>query len=247
LNSFEESITVSMSKHKISRREFVAGTGVAAAGFILGFTTRPLIPSTIIPPNIPANPSEALHLLLQGNQRFVSGSQIHPDQSVADRRAELATEQAPWAMVLGCMDSRVPPEVVFDLGLGDIFATRTAGQVIDDVVLGSIEYGVEEGVKLVMVLGHQNCGAVKATIKTMVSNGHADGHIEALVDAIRPAVEQAKNLPGDLLDNSVRANVTLQIESLKKNEIISHALDLGAINLVGARYDLQTGQVEVIT
>lgn len=236
-----------MAKRTISRREFVAGTGLAAAGFMLGFTTRQLIPSTIIPQSIPATPSEALHLLLQGNQRYLSGSQIYPDQSVADRRAELATEQAPWAMVLGCMDSRVPPEVVFDLGLGDIFATRTAGQVIDDVVLGSIEYGVEEGVKLIMVLGHQNCGAVKATIKTIESNGHADGHIAVLVDAIRPAVEQAKNLPGELLDNAVRTNIALQVASLKKNEIVSHAIDLGAINLVGARYDLRTGQVEVIT
>ncbi|MGA2783673.1 MAG: carbonic anhydrase [Candidatus Bathyarchaeia archaeon] len=236
-----------MPKRKVSRREFVAGTGLAAAGFMLGFTTRQLVPSTIIHQSIPATPSEALHLLLQGNQRFVSGSQIHPDQSVADRRAELATEQAPWAMVVGCIDSRVPPEVVFDLGLRDIFATRTAGQVIDNVVLGSIEYGVEEGVKLVMVLGHQNFGAVKATIKTMGSNGHVDGHIAALVDAIRPAVEQAKNLPGELLDNSVRTNIALQVELLKKNEIVSQAIDLGAINLVGARYDLRTGQVEVIT
>lgn len=135
---------------------------------------------------------------------------------------------------------------MFDQGLGDIFAARTAGQVSDDAVLGSIEFAVEEGVKLVMVLGHQNCGAVKATIQTLESGGHADGHIQALVEAIRPAFEQAKGLAGDLVDNTVRANIALQVASLKKNEIVSHALDLGAINLVGARYDLQTGKVEVI-
>lgn len=146
------------------------------------------------------------------------------------------------------MDSRVPPELVFDQGLGDLFVVRTAGQVIDNVVLGSLEYAVEEGVKLVMVLGHQSCGAVKATIQVLQTNGHADGQIETLVEAIKPAVLEAQFQQGDLLDNAVSTNVALEVEYLKSSsQIISHALDQGTIGLVGARYDLGTGAVSVMS
>lgn len=119
--------------------------------------------------------------------------------------------------------------------------------MIDNVVLGSLEYAVEEGVKLIMVLGHQSCGAVKATIQTLQTNGHAEGQIAAIVEAIKPAVVVAQSQPGDLLDNSVKANVTLEVEYLKSSsQIISHALDQGAIKLVGARYDLGTGAVSIL-
>jgi carbonic anhydrase len=146
------------------------------------------------------------------------------------------------------VDSRVPPEIVFDQGLGDLFVARSAGQVIDDAVLGSVEFAVEEGAKLVVVLGHQSCGAVKATIQVMEQGGHADGQIEVLVDAIKPAVEIAKTQAGDLLDNAVRANVALELRQLQSiSPIISHALDNGSIRLVGARYDLGTGIVETLS
>jgi carbonic anhydrase len=129
-----------------------------------------------------------------------------------------------------------------------MFVARTAGQVIDNVVLGSLEYAVEEGVKLLMVLGHQSCGAVKATINTIQNHGHPEGQIAALVEAITPAVLQAESQPGDLLDNAVRANVALEVEYLKSSSaIISSAADQGAIKLVGARYDLQTGAVSLLT
>jgi carbonic anhydrase len=142
----------------------------------------------------------------------------------------------------------VPPEIVFDQGLGDLFVARTAGQVIDNVVLGSLEFAVEEGVKLIMVLGHQSCGAVKATIQTLQTNGHAEGQIATLVEAIKPAVIEAESQPGDLLDNSVRANVALEVQYLKSSsQIILDALDQGTIGLVGARYDLGTGAVSVIS
>jgi carbonic anhydrase len=148
---------------------------------------------------------------------------------------------------MGCIDSRVPPELVFDQGLGDLFVARTAGQVIDNVILGSLEFAVEEGVKLIMVLGHQNCGAVKATIQTLQTNGHAEGQIGTLVEAIKPAVIQAQSQPGDLLDNSVRANVALEVKYLKSSsQIISHALDHNAIKVVGAIYDLATGAVSLL-
>lgn len=176
----------------------------------------------------------------------MQGSPIHPNQS-AERQAEVAQGQHPWAAILGCIDSRVPPELVFDQGLGDMFVARTAGQVIDDAVLGSLEFAVEEGVKLIMVLGHQSCGAVKATINTIQTDGHPEGQVATLVQAIKPAVIEAQSEPGDLLDNSVKANVTLEVEYLKSSSsIISTAVGEGAIKLVGARYALETGAVTPI-
>jgi carbonic anhydrase len=233
---------------RISRRQFVSTSAFAAGSFVLGYATKTLIVSQILPPSGPAvsTADEALNNLMAGNARYVQGSPIHPNQS-AERQAEVAQGQHPWAAILGCIDSRVPPELVFDQGLGDLFVARTAGQVIDNVVLGSLEYAVEEGVKLIIVLGHQSCGAVKATIQTLQTNGHAEGQIAAIVEAIKPAVVVAQSQPGDLLDNSVKANVTLEVEYLKSSsQIISHALDQGAIKLVGARYDLGTGAVNLL-
>jgi carbonic anhydrase len=234
---------------KISRRQFVSASAVAAGGFVVGYATKSLILSQILPPPEPAvnTPTDALNNLMAGNVRYTQGSPIHPNQS-AERQAEVAQGQHPWAAILGCIDSRVPPELVFDQGLGDLFVARTAGQVIDNVVLGSLEFAVEEGVKLIMVLGHQNCGAVKATIQTLQTNGHAEGQIETLVEAIKPAVIEAQSQPGDLLDNSVTANVTMEVEYIQSSsQIISDALAQGSIGLVGARYDLETGAVSVLS
>jgi carbonic anhydrase len=234
---------------KISRRQFVSTSAFTAGGFVLGYTTKSLILSQTLPPPEPAvnTPNDALNNLMAGNARYMQGSPIHPNQS-AERQAEVAQGQQPWAAILGCIDSRVPPEIVFDQGLGDLFVARTAGQVIDNVVLGSLEFAVEEGVKLIMVLGHQSCGAVKATIQTLQTNGHAEGQIATLVEAIKPAVIEAESQPGDLLDNSVRANVALEVEYLKSSsQIILDALNQGTIGLVGARYDLGTGAVSVIS
>ena len=234
---------------KVSRRQFVSTSVFTAGGFVLGYVTKGLVLSQILPPPEPAvnTPDGALNNLMAGNARYMQGSPIHPNQS-AERQAEVAQGQQPWAAILGCIDSRVPPEIVFDQGLGDLFVARTAGQVIDNVVLGSLEFAVEEGVKLIMVLGHQSCGAVKATIQTIQTNGHAESQIATLVEAIKPAVIEAESQPGDLLDNSVRANVALEVQYLKSSsQIILDALDQGTIGLVGARYDLGTGAVSVIS
>jgi carbonic anhydrase len=234
---------------KISRRQFVSTSAFTAGGFVLGYATKSLILSQTLPPPESAvnTPDDALNNLMAGNARYMQGSPIHPNQS-AERQAEVAQGQQPWAAILGCIDSRVPPEIVFDQGLGDLFVARTAGQVIDNVVQGSLEFAVEEGVKLIMVLGHQSCGAVKATIQTLQTNGHAEGQIATLVEAIKPAVIEAESQPCDLLDNSVRANVALEVEYLKSSsQIILDALDQGTIELVGARYDLGTGAVSVIS
>jgi len=234
---------------KISRRQLVSTSAFVVGGFVLGYATNSLILSQTLPSPTPpvATPDDALSVLMAGNARYVDHSPVHPNQS-AERQAEVAQGQHPWAAILGCIDSRVPPELVFDQGLGDLFVARTAGQVIDNVVLGSLEYAVEEGIKLIMVLGHQSCGAVKATIQTLQSNGHAEGQIETLVEAIKPAVIQAQSQPGDLVDNSVRANVALELEYLKSSsQIISQALDHQMIKTVGAIYDLTTGAVNLLT
>jgi len=233
---------------KISRRQFVSSSAFAAGGFVLGYASNSLIQSQILPPlgTAPTTPDEALNNLMIGNARYMNGAPIHPNQS-AERQAEVAQGQQPWAAILGCIDSRVPPELVFDQGLGDLYVARTAGQVIDNVVLGSLEYAVKTGVKLIMVLGHQGCGAVQATIQILQTNGNAPGQIAAIVEAIKPAVVAAESQPGDLLDNSMRANVTLEVEYVKSSsQMISHALDDGSIKLVGAGYDLHTGAVSLI-
>ena len=187
---------------------------------------------------------QAMKNLMEGNARFVSGNAIHPDQSIADRRAELVTSQHPFAVIVTCSDSRVPPEIVFDQGLGDIFVIRTAGEVMDNVTLGSIEYAVDHlNVPLVLVLGHDGCGAVEVA----VSGGEAHGHIVGLVEAIKPAVETAKGMKGDLLNNSIDVNTQNIVAKLKSSgPILSLAVKQDKLKILGARYRLDSGMVNIM-
>ncbi len=199
-------------------------------------------------PEMPVNNAEdALKKLIAGNQRFVTDKPGHPHQSAA-RRTETAAGQKPFAIVLGCADSRVAPEQVFDQGIGDLFVVRVAGNVLDNTTLGSLEFAVAEfGAPLIVVLGHEKCGAVKATIEALEHKGEkAPGEIPSLVSAIQPAVEHVKGKPGDLLDNGVRENIARVVDHLKKaNPVLTKALKDGKLKIVGARYDLDTGAVEV--
>jgi carbonic anhydrase len=189
---------------------------------------------------------EALQRLLAGNQRYAAGQPTHPNLT-ASRRAEVTLGQKPFAMILGCVDSRVPPELIFDCGLGDLFVIRTAGQVIDRAVLGSLEFGVAElHIPLLVVLGHAKCGAVMATVETMVHYGRAEADIQTLVEAIRPAVTQAQGQPGDLLDNAVRANIGLNIRRLKDSSLLAEVAHKGELKIIGAHYALETGIVEIL-
>jgi len=185
-----------------------------------------------------------LQQLIAGNERYASGHPLHPHQDV-DRRTEVASGQHPIAIVVGCSDSRVPPEIVFDQGLGDIFVVRTAGEVVDDQALGSIEYAVEHlHVHLIVVLGHENCGAVAAA----VAGGEAPGHIGSVVAAIEPAVEKARHEPGNLLENAIDENVRLVVGKIESSgPILSHEVASGELKVVGARYDLGPGTVEWLT
>jgi carbonic anhydrase len=188
------------------------------------------------------NANHALEKLKAGNQRYVVGQLVHHHQSGSRMRA-IAIGQHPFAVILGCADSRVPPEIIFDQGLGDLFVIRVAGNIVDDAILGSIEYAVKElSTSLVLVLGHERCGAVAATIK------HAEvlGHISTLLNAIQPAVEIAKNEPGDLLDNAVRANIKLVVDQLKSSFPVSDLVKQDKLKIMGAQYNLDCGTVEII-
>lgn len=186
---------------------------------------------------------QPLQKLVDGNKRFTDSKQIHSNQT-SERRLEVAKGQKPFAVVVTCSDSRVPPEIIFDQGLGDLFVIRTAGNIIDDIGLGSIEYAVEHlGVQLIVVLGHEKCGAVDAAVK----GGHAEGHIQNLIDAIRPAVEKERKNKGDLLDNSVKANVLRVVDQLNSSEpILKEFVHEKKLTVVGARYDLDDGAVAIL-
>lgn len=191
----------------------------------------------------PVPHDESLKRLMDGNERFIAGHATHTTRD-AKRRAEVAQGQKPFAIVVSCSDSRVGPEVVFDQGVGDLFVVRTAGHVVDDVGLGSIEYAVEHlGSAFILVLGHERCGAVAAT----VAGGEAHGHIPSIVKAIKPAVAKTKGQPGDAVDNAVRAQVLEVTAQLQKaGPVLADRVKAGKLKVVGARYDLDTGRVEIV-
>lgn len=190
---------------------------------------------------------EGQERLEAGNARYVAGESAHPDQSI-DRRSSVAATQAPFAAILSCADSRVPPEVIFDQGLGDLFVVRSAGQVIDHAVLGSLQYGVEHlETPLLVVLGHSGCGAVKATVEAIEKKSKPSGtDIDALVNAIRPAVLEAEEIGAsekNLVSVSIDINVERIVEHLKSVAVLNEASTLRKVKIVGAVYSLDTGQV----
>ena len=186
-------------------------------------------------------PAEAISKLKEGNGCYTSGNLQHPGQT-SERRAELAKTQHPFATILSCSDSRVPPEIVFDQGLGDLFIVRVAGNVINDEGLGSVEYSVDHlGSRLILVLGHQNCGAVKAARETIAAKGNAPGHIESLVTAIKPAVEATAK---EDLDATIKVNVKHVVQALRSSTpILKAEVDSGKIQVIGGYYSLDTGAV----
>jgi carbonic anhydrase len=217
------------------------GRFVSLAGLILLAASLRGIYAAEPATNITAD--EALARLKAGNERFVTGQVTHPNAG-ADRRAEVAKGQKPYAIVVGCSDSRVGPEVVLDQGLGDLFVVRTAGNVVDDVALGSIEYAAEHfGVPVILVLGHTRCGAVSAA----VAGGEVPGHVGSIVEKIKPAVEETKGKEGDAVDNAVRANVRNVVNQLRgAGPILSGLVKAGKLRVVGGCYDLDTGKVGMV-
>jgi carbonic anhydrase len=195
-------------------------------------------------------PDQALQKLKDGNARFVAMKGVDPNLS-SERRVAVAAGQNPFAGIIGCVDSRVPPELVFDRGLGDLFVGRVAAAIADDSQVGSMEFGVSEfNIPLLVVLGHEKCGAVKATIEATEHNQTvAPGQIGAVVGPIIPAVKNAESnhgRGGDLLDLAVRESVKLSTAALRTSPVLSGLISGGKLRVVGARYDLASGRVEFI-
>ena len=184
---------------------------------------------------------------MKGNRRYVEGVTKRVD--FEDERSALASGQNPFAGILSCADSRVGPEYAFDVGRGDIFVCRVAGNFADTNTIASFEYGVAVlGVPLIMVLGHGSCGAVSSTIKAVKDGETFPGHIPSLVKNISPAVKAMLNQPGDLLANSIRENVLLTVQNLKTaTPILNKAVTENKLKIVGGVYNLHTGEIELVS
>lgn len=191
-----------------------------------------------------ANPYYALQKLKGGNKRFEEGRSIHPRQDPALIES-LAEGQAPFAIIVGCSDSRVSAEALFDQGFGDLFVGRTAGQVMAQASYATIEYAyLNLGTKLIVVLGHTSCGAVSAAVQIPQD---PPGHIVTLINAIKPAALAVKDMEGDQINNAVRQNVINQVNELRSLEsVLSDAYGAGKLLIVGAVYSLDTGKVEIL-
>src|ERR1044072_3817652 len=178
--------------------------------------------------------------LKTGNKHHVAHRYQHPHETL-DRQRQLVSGQHPHAEILSCSDSRVPPEIVFDQGLGDLFVVRVAGNVVTDTEIGSLEYGAEHlHIPVLVVLGHESCGAVTAAVK----GDPPEGHIAALVDLIKPAGEKTRAMPGDPVSNAVRMNVEMLGNQLRSpTPILSELVAHGTLRSVGALYSIPTGAV----
>ncbi|MFD5796574.1 carbonic anhydrase [Streptomyces diastatochromogenes] len=220
-----------------NRRAFLTATAV---------TALTAAPATAAPGPRP-HPARAAHTartaldeLLAGNRRYAAGRPRHPHDSPG-RRHLLAAAQHPFAVIVGCIDSRVPPELVFDQGLGDLLCIRTAGQVLDEAVLGSIQYGVQElDVPLVLVLGHERCGAVAATLDHLRTGTPVPGHLELLVDEIAPAARRTRALPGDWAEHTMRAHTAWVRDAIRADPAF------GSAQVEAARFDLDSGHVSLL-
>ncbi len=239
---------------KFSRRRLLRAAAIAAAGFGLHGPVEHLgAAPTGTARKTSGRPGadQVLQDLLAGNERFANGRPSSPRRRPADFSA-LAEGQYPEAVVIGCADSRVAPEILFDVGVGDLFVVRVAGNVVSGAgaaVKGSIEYAIAElNVPLIVVLGHSSCGAVKAAMKHIDAKDSLPGAINDLVELIKPAVTRSRGLPGDPLENAIRTNVTTGVERLNGLEpIVAGSVAAGKVKVVGAVYELRTGRVTLVS
>jgi carbonic anhydrase len=241
-------MSIQRSKINLSRRSLfkfgagAIGTGVLTAG--LGsnlLAAEKKVPVTPVEDNI--TPDKALQELLDGNDRFVKSKRRNPNQTQS-RLVEVAKSQKPFASILGCADSRVPSEIVFDQGLGDLFVCRIAGNIATTQQIGSLEFGsLVLGAKVIMVMGHERCGAVDAAIK----GAQVPGQIGSLLQAIKPSVESSKEQSGDKLENACKANILAQVEKLKSSSVLSELIKAEKLKIVGGYYDLDTGKISLVS
>ncbi|HEY9702710.1 MAG TPA: carbonic anhydrase [Allocoleopsis sp.] len=228
----------------ISRRNLLIGAASAVGtGLVtVGLGKDLLSPEPVIAQNN-VTPDQAIKQLMAGNDRFIKQKRKYPHQTIA-RLKEVAKGQNPYAAILGCADSRVPLEIVFDQGLGDLFVVRVAGNIVTPEETGSLEFGtLVLGAKVIMVLAHSECGAVKSTIQ----GGSVPGQIGSLLEAIKPAVDKTEGKKGDRLINATKQNVLEQIEKLKASPVISQLITDGKLKVIGGYYDLKTGKVSMVS
>ena len=189
------------------------------------------------------NVNKLIDRLIEGNKRFIRGNLTVTNESVADRR-KVSKTQKPFAVIIACSDSRVPPILIFDQKIGDLFVIRVAGNIVDDVSLGSIEFAVKYlDTKLIVVLGHKRCGAVEAAI----NNTSPSYNLEAIVKEIKPAVERARLDSKDLWESSIMNNVDMVVDKIRKSKpIIKEFIDRGEVKVIGGYYDIDNGKVDFI-
>lgn len=225
----------------------IGGVGLAAAAGGVLWTAREAVEPQQADAQEkpkPVPPDAALQRMIEGNKRFTQDKRQNPHQSRL-RLQETAAAQYPFAAMLSCADSRVPSEIIFDQGIGDFFVVRMAGNVVSPTAIGSLEFStVVLGVQLIMVMGHQRCGAVAAAVK----GDPLPGRIGTFVEDIKPAVARIQGKSGDPVENAVVANVQYQVEVLKQTSVILAGLiKEGKLKIVGGRYDLGTGEVTIVT
>ena len=199
---------------------------------------------------IPAQ--DALTLLREGNARYVSDTRLGDDATGARRRIELAAQQSPFAIILGCSDSRVPAEIVFDQGLGDLFVIRVAGNIVAPSQIGSVEFAAERyGTRLVVVLGHSSCGAIIATLEELGRNSREQSpNLRSIVNRVRPSIQpllstSLANDPEALMKHAVRANIRMSADHLRHgSELLEQLSQNAGLMIVGAEYNLESGVVE---
>ena len=234
-------------RSRLSRRHLL-GAGLAVAGMAAssGLSSTPVFAQASVPPNA-ITPDAALSRILDGNARYAGNTSTNKDFSAG--RAARAEAQYPVAAILGCADSRVAPELVFDQGPGQLFIVRVAGNFINDDGLASLEYGVNFlGVPLIIVLGHSGCGAVSATIKVIQEGTVLPGHLPELVKALKPGIEAAiKKKPSDLLVEATKENVRHNVGRLQTSgPVLKDVVAAGKLKVVGGYYDIATGKVSLV-
>lgn len=244
----------------LSRRAWLGVAGAATVATLAGCgstktksgpTVTVTVPRSAVIPDenelpVITDPQVALDTLMAGNQRFVKNRLQEPGRDPA-RRLKLAQGQHPFATILACSDSRLPPELIFDQGFGDLFVVRVAGNIVDDSLVGSIEYAVDHlHTPLIMVIGHEKCGAVEATLESIQQHQPAIGDIKVLVAAITPAVAAAEQRSGDLLDNTVRANAQQSLDTINKSSELTGPLSSGQFKAIAAYYSIDDGRVSLI-
>jgi carbonic anhydrase len=234
------------NRFALDRRSFLSlsAAGIAATSV---FHSRPSFAAGAATTSVTAD--EALAKLKAGNERYVSAPQLCAFD-LSTQREHVTKGQTPWATVITCSDSRVPPELLFGgLGLGELFVARNAGNMVDTATMGTIEYGAEHlGVPLIVIMGHERCGAVVAACEVVEKHTKLPGSIGPMVNAIVPAAKAVRGNPGDFVDNTVRESAKRTATKVAtKSEIVSHLIKEKKVKVVAARYDLDDGRVEFLS